>query len=115
MQIMIMQIPLHIAFRNIPRSEALEARIREKAARLEALDPRITGCHVTVEELDRHRRQGKQFCIRLDVHVPGREIVVDREHREDIYVALRDAFDAAARKLEDAVRIRRGDVKSHQR
>ena len=65
MQTLAMQIPLHITFRNLPRSESVEARIREKAARLEEFHPRITGCHVTVEELDRHRRQGKQVRIRL--------------------------------------------------
>jgi len=108
-----MQIPLQIAFLNLPRSDALETRIREKAARLEEFHPRITGCHVTVEELDRHRHQGKQFRVRLVVHVPGREIAVDREHHEDAFVALRDAFDAAARQIEDVVRVKRGDVKSH--
>lgn len=108
-----MQIPLQITFRNLPRSEPLEARIREKADRLEEFHPRITGCHVTVEELDRHRHQGKQFSVRLAIHVPEHEIVVDRDHHEDVYIAVRDAFDAAARQLEDVVRIQRGDVKTH--
>ncbi len=110
-----MQIPLQITFRNLSGSEALEARIREKAARLESLHPRITSCRVTVEELDRHRHQGKEFRIRVDVSVPEHEIVVDRDHDEDIYVALRDAFDAAGRQLQDALRVQRGDVKSHAR
>ena len=108
-----MQIPLHVVFLNLPRSEAVEARIREKAARLEEFHPRVTGCRVTVEEINRHHHQGKQFRIHLDVHVPGHEILVDRDHDEDVYIALRDAFDAAARQLEDVVRVQRGDVKAH--
>ena len=109
-----MQIPLQITFRNLPRSEAVEARIRAKAAKLEEFDPHIMSCHVVVDELDRHHHQGKQFTVRLDIRVPGHEVVVDRDHHEDIYVALRDAFDAAGRKLEEVVRTRRRDVKAHE-
>ncbi len=108
-----MQTPLQITFRNIPRSDAVEARIREKAAKLEKFHPRIMSCHVVVEELDRHHHQGKQFSVRLDIGVPGHELVVDRDHHEDIYVALRDAFNAAGRKLEEVVRTDRREVKAH--
>jgi ribosomal subunit interface protein len=109
-----MQVPLQVVVRNIPHSPALDARIRDKAARLEEFDPRITSCRVTVEESSRHRHQGRQFAVRVDVRVPGREIAVTREHDEDVYVALRDAFDAAKRQLEDVVREKRGDVKAHE-
>ena len=108
-----MQTSLQITFRNFPRSDAVEARIRDKAAKLEEFHPRIMSCHVAVEELDRHRHQGKQFTVRLDIRVPGHELVVDREHHEDIYVALRDAFNAAGRKLEELGRTQRGKVKLH--
>jgi len=109
-----MQIPLQITFRNFPRSEAVEARIRAKATKLDEFDPHIMSCHVVVDELDRHHHQGKQFTVRLDIRVPGHEVVVDRDHHEDIYVALRDAFNAAGRQLEEVVRTRRGDVKAHE-
>ena len=109
-----MQTPLQITFRNFPRSDAVEARVRDKAAKLEEFHPRIMSCHVVIEERDRHHHQGKQFSVRIDVRVPGHEVVVDRDHHEDIYVALRDAFNAAGRKLEEVVRTGRGDVKTHQ-
>lgn len=108
-----MQVPLQIVVRNTPHSPALDARIREKALKLEEFDPRITSCRVAVEESSRHRSQGRQFSVRIDLRVPGHEIAVTREHDEDVYVALRDAFDAAKRQLEDAVREMRGDVKAH--
>jgi cold shock CspA family protein len=38
---------------------------------------------------------------------------VTREENEDAYVAVRDAFDAAVRKLEEHARRRHGDVKAH--
>lgn len=109
-----MQLPLQITFRNFPPSEAVETRIRAKAAKLEEFHPHIMSCHVVVEELDRHHHQGKQFTVRLDIRVPRRTLIVDRDHHEDLYVALRDAFNAAGRKLADAARTQRGEVKVHE-
>ena len=96
-----MQIPLQVTFLNFPRSDALDARIRDKAAKLEARHPRIMSCHVVVEALDRHHHKGRQFGVRLDIRVPGHEVAVDRSHDEDVYVALRDAFNAAGRRLDE--------------
>ena len=108
-----MQMPLEITVKGTHRSPALEASIREKEARLEEFHPRIIRCHVTVEESGKHQHQGHWFAVHIDVRVPGREIAVTHEHREDVFVALRDAFDAAKRQLEDVVREKRGDVKVH--
>lgn len=109
-----MQVPLQITVRDVPHSRALEAGIREKAAKLEEFGPRITSCRVTVAESSKHHQQGRQFSVRIDLRVPGREIAVTREHHEDVFIALRDAFDAAKRQLEDVVREKRGDVKAHE-
>ena len=113
-----MQHALRIAFRNMDVSEALEQRIRKRAAELEQLCDRITSCDVVVELQHRHPRQGKLFHVRVDLTVPGRTIVVRREPNdnhahEDAHVAVRDAFDIARRQLEDHVRVARGDVKTH--
>lgn len=108
-----MQIPLQITVRHMPPSDALEARIREQAAKLEEFHPHVISCRVTVEQLTRHQKQGRQFQVRIDAHVPGREIVANRDHHEDVYVALRDAFAAVTRQLEEEVRVKRGDVKLH--
>ena len=110
-----MEIPLQITVRDIPYSDALDARIREKAADLERFHSRITSCRVTVAESSKHHQQGRRFEVRIDLRVPGHaEIVANRQHGEDVYVALRDAFASATRQLEDAVREKRGDVKSHK-
>jgi ribosomal subunit interface protein len=95
-----MQVPLTITMRHMPPSEALETAIRKKTAKLDEFHPNVTGCHVVIEEQRRHHQQGRWFSIRVEVHVPGHEIVVNRDHDEDPYVALRDAFDAVARRLE---------------
>ena len=79
---------------------------------------RITGCHVVIAQPHRHHRQGGLYSVRVDLVVPGGEIVVNRDHHldhahEDVYVALRDAFVAARRRLEDHVRRMRGATKQH--
>jgi ribosomal subunit interface protein len=109
-----MQRPIQITFKDIPPSEAVELHIREKAAKLETFYPHIIGCHVTVELPHKHNHQGKQHNVRIDIKVPGSEIVVNRDKHEDIYVALRDAFDAAKRQVEEYGRKQRGDVKHHE-
>jgi ribosomal subunit interface protein len=109
-----MQVPLQITIQNVLRSEALEARIREAAAKLEQFHPRITSCRVAVDEIQKHAHQGRQFRVRVEAVVPGRApVMATLQHHEDVYVALRDAFDAARRQLQDEVREARGDVKRH--
>jgi ribosomal subunit interface protein len=108
-----MQVPLQITVRDMPHSDALDARIREKAAKLSEFDPNITSCRVTVEESRKHHRQGRHFQVAVDVRVPGKELVANRSHDEDVYVALRDAFDAMKRQVEENLRVKRGFVKTH--
>jgi ribosomal subunit interface protein len=110
-----MSVQLQITVREMPHSEALEAEIRRKAAGLERVYPRITGIRATVEAPHHHRQRGNYFTIRLDITVPGCEILVNRDHAEDVYVAVRDAFQAARRQLiEHAQRGQNAD-KSHRR
>ncbi len=113
-----MEIPLEVNFRNMDPSPAVEARIREKAAKLERFHDRIIGCTVVVEAPHRHHHKGKLYSVHIDISVPGKDVVVDRakpsDHaHEDVYVAIRDAFNAATRRLEDQARKMRGSVKAH--
>ena len=109
-----MQGPIQIVFHEVKHSEALENQIREKVHKLESFHPNLIRCHVSVEQPHRHKHQGKLFNVRIALHVPGSEIVVNRDANEDVYVALRDSFDAARRKLEDHARKIRGEVKHHE-
>jgi ribosome-associated translation inhibitor RaiA len=99
--------PLEIVVRDIPRTDGLEQRIREKVAKLVVLHPRITSFRVTIESPAHHRHQkGSPYRVRLEIGIPGPEIVVTREsevdhEHEDLKVALRDAFDAARRQIND--------------
>jgi ribosomal subunit interface protein len=114
-----MRTQLQITFRNMGTSEAIEAQIRQRTEELERFYSRITGCHVIVESGYRQRRKGRIFHVLVDVIVPGGEIVVKRdpsEHNahEDVYVAIRDAFDATRRQLEDHLRRIRGQTKTRE-
>jgi len=102
-----------ITYRHMPHSPAMDDRIHAHMAKLEALHPRITTCHVVVDEVDRHKEQGRLFEIHIDVKAPQAEIVATRQRHEDPYVALDDAFDAATRQIQDTLDRQRGDVKAH--
>lgn len=113
------QVEPHITFRNMHPSEAVEAAVRDRVARLDRLFPNLTSCRVMIEEHHRHHQQGNLFHVRVDVTAPGHELVSGRESdanhaHEDIYVAVRDAFDAMDRQVENLAQVMRGDVKTHQ-
>ena len=96
-----------ITYRGMPRSQAMDARIVELAARLDELNPRISRCHVVVVETDQHKHKGNLFKVHIDLHIPGYEIVTTHQASQDAYVAVTDAFDVATRQLEDTMRRRR--------
>lgn len=111
-----MQIPVEVTFKEIDRSAAVEARIGELVAKLERVYDRVISCDVMVETPHRHHHKGRQFHVRVKLMVPGGEIIASHdpgpdETHEDVYVALRDAFAAAKRQLEDFARksLRRGE------
>jgi ribosomal subunit interface protein len=103
-----------ITYRGMDHSPAMDARIVEYAQKIEEFHPKVTRCHVIVEETDRKKQKGNHFEIHIDVHVPGSEIVATRQEHEDPYVAMHEAFQVLYRQLEDEVRKRRGYVKRHE-
>jgi cold shock CspA family protein len=114
-----MQTDPQVSFDDLPVDEAVRDAALGHVADLERLAPRITGCHVVIAQPHRRHREGRPYSVRIDLVVPGAEIVVNREHHldhahEDVFVALRDAFLAARRRLEDHVRRLRGDEKRHE-
>lgn len=110
---------LQITIRDFPHSDALEANIRDKAAKLDQFYDRIMACRVMVEAPHGYHHKGNLYHVRIDLTVPDAELVVNRapkEHHahEDVYVAVRDAFDAARRQLQDYARKQRSMVKRHE-
>ena len=114
-----MQLPLQITFRNMKRSPAIEANVQEHFGKLEKFFDRIVRCSVAVEALHKHHRQGNHYHVRIDLRVPGGELVTSRQADEhhaytDVYVAIRDAFHSLRRQLEDYSRRKQRQVKAHE-
>ena len=109
-----MKIPLQITSRNLDLTEAIESEIRQKAEKLDKFYKRIMRCRIVVESPQRQHHQGKLYNLHIYMTLPGAELIVKRAPHEDLYVAIRDSFDAVRRKLEDFARQQRGDVKHHE-
>lgn len=110
-----MQRPLKITSRDFALTEPVEAEIRRRADALDNYYQRLSGCEVTVEApAIKHHRKGGPFTVRVRLTVPGKELEVDHQDAEEISQAIREAFDAARRVLEDYVREMRGAVKLHE-
>lgn len=114
-----MQLPMQITFRHMEASAAMEDAIRQRAAELDQFHHHIMSCRVVVEPESRHSQQGNIYRVRIDITVPGRELVVSRESgmnqsHADAYVAIRDAFDAMRRVLDEDVHRRKGEIKHHE-
>lgn len=115
-----MTIPVQITFRHMESSTAVETRVRELADHLGVFSDRILGCRVVVDSPHRHHHQGKVFAVKLQLSVPGEDVVVDmerpdRDGHEDVYVVLRDAFDAARRQLQQRMSTLRGEPKLREK
>ena len=114
-----MSLPLEIALHNMDKSDAVEARVREKSEHLERLDERLTSCRVTIEAPHKSHRKGNIYQVRIQLDVPHGPIVVSHEPgdvhaHKDVYLAIRDAFHAAERQLKEHQQKLRGDVKTHE-
>lgn len=99
-----MQTPPQITFKDIDHSDAIEARVRERIEGLEKIFDRITSCQVRVRAPHQRHRKGTQYVIEIDVQTPAGSLNVGREPgdnfaHQDIYVAIRDSFNAADRML----------------
>lgn len=108
-----------IIFRNMPYSDFVYKNIEKKAKNLQHFFPNIMTCKVSAEAPHHHHHRGNLYRVRIDIRVPDRELVTNRgktrrHDHENIYVAIRDAFERAKRLLQNHASRRRGRVKYHQ-
>jgi len=107
-----MNLPFELRQKDVTLPEEMARNIRERAANLDHFFDRIMRCRVTVEGSGKHHRQGG-YRVMIDLTVPGSELIVQKRSSGNLELALKAAFDAAGRRLEDHVRRMRGFVKSH--
>jgi hypothetical protein len=106
-----MRHPMSISFPRKKPDPVLEAEIRKRAEKLDALCPGIISCHVVADIPHRHHQRGNNFRVRIDIKVRREEIAVARDGpQKDLRLVLRRAFDVARRRLQEHLRQRR-DVK----
>ena len=113
-----MPAEVRITFRGMETSTAVETQVRRRVEELCQLSDRVTACRVVLEAAHRRQRQGTIYGVRIELTMPGGPLVIDREPgadhaHEDMYVSVRDAFDAARRRLQDHMRKLDGRVKQH--
>jgi ribosomal subunit interface protein len=114
-----MAIEAETLFRNMEPSDAIKEKVAERVAALERHHDRITHLHTTIEAPHRNHHKGKIYHVKIAIGLPGRnDLVVSQEPEanhahEDVYVAIRDAFDAARRQLKDISDVRNGKIKTH--
>jgi ribosomal subunit interface protein len=98
-----MERPLEVVFRNMKPSAELEADVRTRATRLEIFDKHIIGCRVTVELENHTHRTGYTPEVHIEIEVPGKNITVNHKHEHggDAFTSVREAFDSAARQLQE--------------
>jgi cold shock CspA family protein len=132
-----METPTQITFRNMESSEHVKQWILSEAGKLETFYQPIMGCRVAVEVPHRHRRKGAAYGVRIDLTLPGGEIVVKRAPtlahrlrqvqqtsvtkqaeldapRKNLRIAINQAFQAACRRLQEYARKQRREVKRHE-
>ncbi len=115
-----MTIPVQITFRHMESSDAVETRVRELADHLGVFSDKIVSCRVVVDSPHRHHHQGKVFNVKVQLAMPGEDVVVDmerpdRDNHEDVYVVIRDAFDAAKRQVKQRMSLLRNEVKLREK
>ena len=102
---------LTITFPGMKPNPTIEAEIRRRAEKLEALCAGIISCHVVADIPHRHHQRGNHFRLRIDLKVRREEIAVARDGpQKDLRLVLKQAFDVARRRLQDHIGQRR-DVK----
>ncbi len=109
-----MKIPLEISSRNLELSDETRDLIHEKAEKLDSLYDDIIRCRVKLDVPHRSQRSGILYDVRIDITVPGGEVVVKREPGEDLHVAILNSFDVAQRRLKDYAGRQRGEIKLHE-
>ena len=110
-----MQHPVRITVRGTERSAALEEAVVQRSQKLDQFFPQLIGLDVTIELEDQSKSHGNHYAVKLVLQIPGNDIVIDHQRDEDAYVAVRDAFDAAERRLKDVASRNRGNDRARRR
>jgi putative sigma-54 modulation protein len=102
-----MTTALDIHFHGLEKSEAVENKVRDKVAKLQRHFDRMTACRVVLEAPNRNAAKAKVFQVKIEISVPsGKPIIINHERegasaQDDLSLAIRDAFEAATRRVDE--------------
>ncbi|BAZ68882.1 MAG: HPF/RaiA family ribosome-associated protein [Pelatocladus maniniholoensis HA4357-MV3] len=102
-----MKIPPEITYRNVEKTNAIDALINEKITKLEQVCNYLSSCHIVIEKVHDRPRSGSPHRVRIDMTIPpGHELVAesnppDVNQYPPLEAVIRDAFQAAIRQLRD--------------
>ncbi len=108
-----MQVPIQITYRDVKHSPEVDQHIHEKAEKLKQFSDDIISCAIVVEYVSKHQHSGSLFNVRINLTVPGRELISTHNYNENMYVSINDTFADIGRQLEEYSHMRHGRVKHH--
>ena len=93
-----------IVFHNIDHSTLISDAVNKRISKLQRFCDRILAGRVVLDSPHNNHHKGKVYSVGLEIHTPSKEVRVNQEQHDDhahenLYVAIRDAFNAAERQL----------------
>lgn len=108
-----------ITWRNVQRSDAVEAIIRKRIEAVEKFCPNAVGLRITLDSPQKQRHAARGFDVRLHLELPGPDLNVARTVRQghaadDIIRAVNATFSALEQRIKETRRVMTGqEVKHH--
>lgn len=94
-----MNYPIHIRFAGMEPSDALTAAAHAHAHGLAWVESEIIACWVGIHCDPEQQPLGKPYSVRVDVAIPGHELMAQRVQHEDVQLALGHAFEDMEQQL----------------
>jgi ribosomal subunit interface protein len=93
-----------VVFHNIGHSDAIVEAVNKRISKLERYCDQIIAGRVVLDSPHNNHHKGRVYSVGLEIHTPQKEVRVNQDQHdnhahEDLYVAIRDAFNAAERQL----------------
>ena len=93
-----------IVYHNIEQSDSITEAVQKRVDKLRRYCSDIIGGRVVLDCPHNNHHKGKVYSVALELQTPNKPVMVTQEQHdnhahEDLYVAIRDAFNAAERQL----------------
>ena len=113
-------IPIDVIFNGVQESDAIRSRGEHLLEKLVHQAPDVMRVSMVIEAKHRHHHQGNVFHVSIHAHCAGSDVDISRASaqnhaHEDVYVAIRDAYKAARRKLVAVGARHSGNAARHER